>query len=99
MSDISFLVAQRHRSDKTLHLDRFASEAFTDKSRLGHHAFPRLAFALSSFHHLEHLIFCYPTDFWKRNSILGSFVLPFLFDRRRQSLGIFLSFTIKKICG
>ena len=99
MCNISFLVAQSHRSHEALHFDGFAGETFTDEGSLRDHAFPRLFLALSRPHDLEYLVFCDTTDFGQRHSIFGRLVLSLLLDRTGQRLGILLALAIEQEGG
>jgi hypothetical protein len=62
MCDVSFLIAQSHRSHEAFHFDGLSSETFPDEGGLCDHAFPRLLLALSGTHDLEHLVFCDSAD-------------------------------------
>lgn len=99
MCDIRFLVAQSHGSHEPLHFDRLTSEAFADEGSLGDHALPRLFFALSGTHNLEHLVFCDTSNFGQRYGILGGLVLSLLLDGSGQCLGVLLTLSVKQKGG
>jgi hypothetical protein len=68
------LITQSHRPNKTLILYGSSSEIWSKKRGLCDHSLPALfRRLLPSLHHLEHLIFCNPTDLRQRYREFCSF--------------------------